>query len=307
MFPPNYYGLISTPMTVLKNNKITVKATVAAPLKKVWELWTQPFHIVKWNHASDDWHTTKAENNLAEGGVFLSRMEAKDGSMGFDFTGKYLQVVKHQLIAYVMDDGRKVEVSFATDGHTTTVTEQFDAESQNSLELQQNGWQAILNNFKRYAEASPDFETLHFEINIDAPSNKVYQTVISPTHYNQWTSPFNPTSRFEGTWEKGSDIAFRGTDENGVEGGMISQILENQPNRFISILHKAVIPTGSTAMTDVDMQNWAGAMENYSFVADGEKTLMVVDTDTLPSFQSYFNETWPLALQKLKEICEQNQ
>lgn len=283
-----------------------VKATISAPLKKVWDLWTQPYHIVKWNHASDDWHTTKAENNLVVGGKFLSSMEAKDGSMGFDFSGKYLQVENHKLISYLMDDGRKVEISFANDGNTTTITERFDAESLNSPELQQKGWQAILNNFKNYVEASPDFESLHFEISIDAPANKVYQTVISPTHYSKWTLPFNPTSRFEGTWEKGSQIIFRGTDENGVEGGMISQIEDIQPNRFISIRHLEVFPKDSNSMTAEDMQNWAGAMENYSFVADGNKTLMVVETDTLPSFQSYFNETWPLALQKLKEICEQN-
>lgn len=133
--------------------QITVKNTVNAPAAKVWDLWTSPEHIVKWNNPSDDWHTTHAENDLRVGGKFLSRMEAKDESFGFDFSGTYTEVTPQKHIAYTLDDNRKVSISFAEKGGTTEIVETFDAESQNSPDMQRQGWQAILDNFKSYAEA----------------------------------------------------------------------------------------------------------------------------------------------------------
>jgi uncharacterized protein YndB with AHSA1/START domain len=132
--------------------KITVETTVNASIEKVWQYWTEPKHIEKWNNASDDWHTPHAENDLQVGGKFLSRMEAKDGSFGFDFEGIYSNVIPFEKIKYGLADGREVEIVFNGKGQTTEVTEIFDAENENPIELQQGGWQAILNNFKKYAE-----------------------------------------------------------------------------------------------------------------------------------------------------------
>ena len=137
-----------------KKPVIKVEATINAPEDKVWTYWTQPEHIMQWNHASDDWHTTAATNDLKVGGRFSSIMAAKDGSMSFDFWGIYDKVKKHQTIAYTMGDGRKAETTFTKKGATTLVTTVFEAESENSLELQQGGWQAILNNFKKHVEKS---------------------------------------------------------------------------------------------------------------------------------------------------------
>lgn len=136
-----------------KKAAITVQARVAAPLEKVWEFWTTPEHIKQWNNASDDWHTPHAENDLRKGGKFLSRMEAKDGSFGFDFEGTYDEVLRHDRIRYTMEDGRQVKIEFASDDGTTTVTETFDPEETNSPEMQRDGWQAILDNFRKYVEA----------------------------------------------------------------------------------------------------------------------------------------------------------
>ena len=133
---------------------ITVETTVNAPVQKVWEFWTGPEHIVKWNNASDDWHTPRAENDLRVGGKFLSRMEAKDGSFGFDFGGIYDEVTTNEVIAYTIDDGRKVKITFSPSGNETRIVETFEAESMNSIELQRTGWQAILDNFKKYAESN---------------------------------------------------------------------------------------------------------------------------------------------------------
>lgn len=133
---------------------ITVEAVVHAPVENVWSYWTEPKHITQWNNASDDWHTPFAENDLRVGGKFVSRMEAKDGSVGFDFGGVYDEVSLHESIAYTMGDGRKVKVAFARQDNDTRVVESFDAEETHPIEMQQAGWQAILDNFKKYAEAS---------------------------------------------------------------------------------------------------------------------------------------------------------
>lgn len=140
-------------METLEKTIITVENTINAPIDKVWECWTKPEHITQWNNASDDWHTPHAENDLRTGGKFVSRMEAKDGSMGFDFGGIYDSVITNQYIGYTMDDSRKVKITFTANGDKTKVTESFEAENTNSIELQQGGWQAILDNFKKYAEA----------------------------------------------------------------------------------------------------------------------------------------------------------
>ncbi len=131
---------------------ITVETVVNAPLEKVWKFWSTPEHIMKWNNASADWHTTKAKNDLRTGGKFMSRMEAKDGSTGFDFEGIYDQVKKNELIAYSLADGRKVKISFVKLDHATKVVEIFDAENENPIEMQRGGWQSIMDNFKKYVE-----------------------------------------------------------------------------------------------------------------------------------------------------------
>lgn len=141
-------------METTEKTSITVKATIKAPVEKVWKFWNEPEHITQWCAASDDWHAPKAESNLRTGGKFSTTMAAKDGSMSFDFAGVYDQVQEHKLIAYTMSDGRKVSVAFAANGNETNVTETFEAESINPIEMQRGGWQAILDNFKKYTEAN---------------------------------------------------------------------------------------------------------------------------------------------------------
>jgi uncharacterized protein YndB with AHSA1/START domain len=141
-------------MDVKNKEAITVEATVNAPIEKVWKYWTLPEHIKHWNNASDDWHTPKVENNFTTGGKFVFRMEAKDNSFGFDFGGVYDEIVPQKLIAYTIGDGRKVKVAFAEEGDKTKVTETFEAEGVNPVEMQRGGWQAILNNFKKYTEGN---------------------------------------------------------------------------------------------------------------------------------------------------------
>jgi uncharacterized protein YndB with AHSA1/START domain len=135
-----------------KPSIITIENTMNVPVNKVWQYFTLPQHITQWNNASEDWHTPLAENDLRVGGKFLSRMEAKDGSMGFDFWGIYDDIKTNEFIAYTMGDGRKVKISFLSFGNQTKIVTIFEAETENPIELQQSGWQAILDNFKKYAE-----------------------------------------------------------------------------------------------------------------------------------------------------------
>ncbi len=132
--------------------KITIQAHVKAPIAAVWQAWTTPDDIVQWNNASDDWHTPYARADIREGGTFLSRMEARDGSAGFDFEGTYTRVVPHQAIDYVMSDGRRAETTFTPERGGVTIRTTFDAETEHSAEMQQQGWQAILDSFTRYVE-----------------------------------------------------------------------------------------------------------------------------------------------------------
>ncbi len=132
---------------------ISIGTVINAKLTKTWECWTKPEHIVHWNFASDEWCCPSATNELVPGTEFAWRMEAKDGSIGFDFTGTYDQVVEEEFISYTMSDGRKVEISFVEENSTVKLNESFEAEGSNSDELQRAGWQAILENFKKYVEA----------------------------------------------------------------------------------------------------------------------------------------------------------
>lgn len=140
---------MSSPIT------ITIETTVRAPVAKVWHHWTTPESITQWNAALDTWHCPHATNDLRVGGTFSARMEARDGSFGFDFAGTYTEISEHSLIAYALGDARKVVIHFEAVPGGCRVVESFDAEDQNSAEMQKNGWQAILDRFKTFVESQP--------------------------------------------------------------------------------------------------------------------------------------------------------
>ncbi|QMU30909.1 SRPBCC family protein [Adhaeribacter radiodurans] len=138
----------------MEQTKIKVEATIAGEISKVWEYYTKPEHITNWNFATDDWQCPRAENDLTPGGKYSARMEAKDGSFGFDFEAVYDEVVDQKKLTYTMGDGRQATTDFKNLEGTTKVTTTFDAENTNEVEMQRSGWQAILNNFKKYVEAN---------------------------------------------------------------------------------------------------------------------------------------------------------
>ncbi len=285
------------------SEKITVTALVNAPLEKVWKSWTEPYHIMNWNHANDDWHTTHATNDLRQGGKFTAHMAAKDKSFGFDFEGIYDKVIPNSLISYLMPDGRAVEITFKDQDGETWVSESFDPESTNPSDLQRQGWQAILNNFKKYTEDL--WKGRNYSIYIEASPEKVHETMTDAEKYRQWTRPFNESSYFRGTWEEGTRILFIGCDEQGNEGGMVSRIKANQKGRYISIEHLGEYKNGEEITSGPNVESWAGCLENYTFLPEGSGTRILVElTGGLDSFAEYFDNTWPKALEVLKSICE---
>lgn len=138
----------------MNQTKITIEALISHDVKKVWDYYSKPEHITKWNFASDDWHCPSASNDMRVGGKYTARMEAKDGSFGFDFEAIYDEVINHKKISYTMTDGRQAITTFENLGSKTKVTTTFDAENSNPVEIQREGWQSILDNFKKYVESN---------------------------------------------------------------------------------------------------------------------------------------------------------
>lgn len=135
------------------NKTITIETVIEAPPEKVWKFWNEPEHITKWAFASNDWEASLAENDLKEGGKFLTRMQAKDGAAGFDFTGTYTKVIPYKQIDYTMDDGRTVTTTFDATPASVHIISIFEMENENPEEMQRSGWQSILNNFKKHVES----------------------------------------------------------------------------------------------------------------------------------------------------------
>ncbi len=151
-------------------------------------------------------------------------------------------------------------------------------------------------------------DKLQFKVRINAPVAKVYDCMLGlsdKSNYEGWTAMFNPTSTYEGNWNKGSKMLFVGTDEHGEKGGMVSEIADNIPNRFVSIRHKGMLVGGNEITEGPDVEKWAGGLENYSFEEKTGVTEVTVELDITPDFADYMNETYPKALDKLKEVCEQ--
>ena len=150
-------------------------------------------------------------------------------------------------------------------------------------------------------------KTKRYKININAPASKVYNLMLgleNKKNYEAWTALFNPTSTYEGSWDEGSKMLFVGTDEQGNKGGMIAEIAENIPNKFISIKHYGILENGQEILDGPKVESWAGSMENYTFSETNGDTTITVEVDSNEEYIDYFDETWPKALGKLKELSE---
>jgi uncharacterized protein YndB with AHSA1/START domain len=285
-------------MTTTEKTTIKVSANIDAPIAKVWELWTTPKHIMQWNNASDDWWTSRAENDLRTGGEFVSTMEAKDGSFKFDFAGVYREVIPHEKIHYAMADGREVKVYFRSADGQTQVTEVFDPENIHSLEMQEAGWQAILNNFKKYVEYTNKFQPIYFSEQINASKVKVWNTMMDEATYHEWVSSAWPNSFYEGIWKEGESLLFINKENSGTK----AKLLFHRPYEISLAEHIAVISKGIEK--EQDDSGWIGSKELYLFSEKNGVTTLEVIMYATPSWHEMFKHDWPIALKKLKEICE---
>ena len=149
------------------------------------------------------------------------------------------------------------------------------------------------------------FDSLHVKIQIDAPPELVYQTMLDPQHFREWVAPWSPTSQFKGTWEKGSFMRFESEDENGNPVGMVSRIKENIPNELVTIEHLGMISEGKDIMEGEDVESFKGATESYRFTKVGNLTEVTIETDIFITPKEFFAEMWPKSLEILKSICEE--
>ncbi len=148
---------------------------------------------------------------------------------------------------------------------------------------------------------------LQYHVTIDAPASKVYDVMLGISQkstYEEWTALFNPTSTYEGSWEKGSKMLFVGTDEQGEKGGMVAEIVDNIPNRYVSIRHYGLLKAGKEITMGPEVEEWANGCENYTFKENGQLTEVTIDLDTVEDYVDYMNQVYPKALDQLKEICE---
>lgn len=281
-------------------NTIKIETTINAPVKNVWKLWNDPNHIIQWNTASNDWHTTHSEVDLRVGGKFSSTMAAKDGSMSFDFNGEYTTVSEAKLIEQLLGDGRKVRVEFIAQNDQTKVVETFEAESTNSLEMQRAGWQAILDNFKKHAERLNTYEQLNFTITINAPMKKVWDTMLGIETYKKWTSAAWPGSYYEGEWKEGETLFFFGPDKSGTK----ARLVEHRPYVYTKAEHIACLDKGKEDTESEIAKVWIGSTESYAFTEKDGHTTLDVTMHVTSGWADMFKKDWPKAMNKLKEICE---
>ncbi|MBC8059823.1 MAG: SRPBCC family protein [Clostridiaceae bacterium] len=289
-------------MKTSSNSKITVETTVKIPIEKAWEYWTEPEHITKWNNASDDWHTPFSENDLKVGGKFLSRMEAKDGSFGFDFSGIYDNVKLNEVISYTLGDGRKVLVNFKVNEGETNIIEIFEAETTNSNEIQQSGWQAILDNFKKYAEKISNtrykMKELLFSIIIKAPKEKVWNTLWGDNTFRNWASIIDEGTYMVGEIREGNKVQFISS----VSGyGVTSKIVKHIPFEFVLFRHMTDTMESGTQERE---NEWTAGKESYFLAETDGVTTLTVKIDVPREPEETFNTRFPRALERVKNLAE---
>lgn len=279
------------------SNRITVTATINEDAKKVWDFYMDPEHITKWNFADPSWHCPMASNEIKVGGRYFARMEAKDGSFGFDFEAIYDEIEVGESFTYTFGD-RKATVEFKCAGNQTEITIVFDAEKENPIEMQKGGWQAILNNFKNYVEQLKlEFKKVSFTIQINAGKEKVWEALWSEANYEKWTSVFGEGNKAISDWKEGSKIQFVAKDG----AGLFSIIEKKATNEHIVFKHLGEMKNGEEIANE-----WAGAKEKYFLSEINGITTIDVEIDTKEEYTDYFNGAFPKALQIVKQISETN-
>jgi uncharacterized protein YndB with AHSA1/START domain len=283
---------------------ISVSVRLQLPPQMVWKLWNDPAQMVRWNAASDDWHTPVADNDLRVGGKLQTRMEARDGSFGFDFEAVYEVVDAPNRLVYRLGDGRGVELDLRAEGEETVLTQRFEPEKEFPVELQQQGWQAILDNFKRWAEAYRGVTAVHFAQEVRMAPSALAELMLQELPYRYWTAVFDPSSHYVGDWKEGSTVDFLCDLPDGRQRGTRALVANFRPGQYIRLVHQGLVEGDTFINSGAEAEAWLGLNEIYSFSPREYGCLLTVDVDVPEKYADYLTTQWPLALARIRELAE---
>ncbi len=278
---------------------IEIEVLIKNSLDKVWEYWTgQPF-ISQWYSASDDWWTPWVNQNFQVDQGFVYRMEARDGSMGFDFSGVFTEIVDHEKIVYVLEDGRKVLTTFEERDGRILLKQAFDAEDQNSAQMQKDGWQAILNHFKSFCEG--DQIEMSFRTVLGTNPNRVWEYLTLPRLYEEWAIAFSEQPKFVGQWVEGGTIDFIDFQE----GGTRVQLDKVKPFEKLYMTHIAMIDGQAGIVEDhPEAPTWVGTKENYDLELVGKETILTIHIMCHPKYVDYLRNSWEKAVKLMTHVIK---
>ena len=276
---------------------ITIKKTINAPLELVYNSYINPKDNIRWNTAGDGWTTSYATINAVTGGSYDVGYRSPDGLHNFPLAGNYLEVIPNSKITSIMGD-RKVNVDFVSVNSDTEVTITFDAENENSMELQSKGWGNILNNFATHVEkkAKSDYEVIDINTTVDASPKAIWNALLDQNNYKQWTAPFTEGSYYEGRIEFGEIIKFYSP----AHGYLKSEVVVCIPEYQISFKH-----LGFYSQQDVlEGEDWKNNRETYTINQEGNTTTLNIYQEMTKKEYEFFAPMWTKALEILKSIAE---
>lgn len=294
--------------------KITISKIIKASVEQVYKSYLDPIDNQRWNTAGFGWSTGFVNIDPKVGGKWESEFKSPDGQNDFIFGGAFTEIIENQKIVYIMpnDQGdstkdRHAEVFFEEiEPETTKVTIIFDAETENSIERQESGWNSILDNFAKFVEikSNPNNQTIDKFIQIQASPEKIWTTLIGPESYKVWASPFAAGNYFEGEMKYDSKIHFM-SGEAGNNSGLVSLIRVFIPNFQISFEHLGYIKDGVEDLNYPEFQTWKGLRETYTLNPKGDITELNIFQDLTKKEAAFFDTKWDQALSQIKKLSEE--
>lgn len=281
---------------------ITITTTIQAPIHTVFESYLSPADNLRWNTAGEGWTVSHTTINPVIGGTYSIGFKSPDGANDFDFGGVYTNIIPDQLITSILDDGRHVKVLFEEKDNEAIVTIEFDAEQENSLELQEQGWGKILTHFKQFIErkSKPTHRSILKTIDIHASVEKVWDVLLQDQSYRQWTKVFDEDSYYEGEMKYQGKIKFLSSHN----GGLASNVHVYIPYYQISFEHLGVIIDGVEDFDNPQFADWKGARETYTLTPQGSSTHLEIYVELTQEEYEYMSNLWDQALIKIKDLAE---
>lgn len=275
-------------------SKITIGVQIEKQVDIVWSYWTKAAHIKHWYFASEDWWVPWVEQQFEVGHKFIYRMASKDGKMGFDFTGRYTDIKANESITYVLEDDREVITTFEVIDDTVYLKQVFETEDDSSAEMQKQGWQAILNQFKGYTES--DWIRFTLQKHMETTPEVVYHYLTDNDKYMSWAHVFSDDSKFYGDWVEGGEITFVDHRESGTVA-LVENII---PNELIHMKHIKLLKGDSLDETSDEALIWIGTLERYELHKSEDGVLVDVMIECHESYVGFIRDSWIEALNEIE-------